>query len=196
MRDSEHILVVDDQLDNITIMERMLLRAGYRVSWADSGAAALEFLTHSIPDLILLDIMMPHMDGYATLHAIRENPRLPFIPIMFVSAKQTVADTVTGLDSGADDYLVKPVNREELLARMRVQLRLKQTRRELQREQDHLRRRGPDQEGGQDRGARREARVMREAPHAHERERHHPGREGERVPHSPAEDRPAHANPP
>jgi signal transduction histidine kinase len=139
MGESDHILVVDDQADNIIIMERMLQRAGYRVSSADSGAAALEFLTHSIPDLILLDIMMPQMDGYATLHAIRQNQSLPFIPIMFVSAKQTIADTVTGLDSGADDYLVKPVNRDELLARMRVLLRLKQTRRELQREQENLR---------------------------------------------------------
>ncbi len=83
--------------------------------------------------------MMPQMDGYATLHAIRENLSLPFIPIMFVTARQTIADTVTGLDSGADDYLIKPVNRDELLARMRVLLRLKQTRRELQREQEHLR---------------------------------------------------------
>ncbi len=139
MPDRDHILIVDDQEDNIIIMGRMLSRAGYRVSSADSGAAALEFVAHSIPDLILLDIMMPKMDGYATLHAIRQIASLPFIPIMFVSARQTTADTVTGLDSGADDYLIKPVNRDELLARMRVLLRLKQTRRELQREQEHLR---------------------------------------------------------
>lgn len=138
MTSNQHILIVDDQPDNILILERTLHRAGYVVSGVRSGQAALDFVAHTLPDLVLLDIMMPEMDGYITLQHIRANAALSFIPVMFLSAMHTVADTVTGLDHGADDYLVKPYNSDELLARIRMLLRLKDTRRALQREQEHL----------------------------------------------------------
>ncbi|HYF61251.1 MAG TPA: response regulator [Herpetosiphonaceae bacterium] len=138
MPNSDHILIVDDQKTNQMILERILERADYRTSSVSSGGEALEFVRRQAPDLILLDIMMPDMDGYSVLQAIRATAGLPFIPIMFVTAKHSTADTVTGLDSGADDYLSKPVNRDELLARVRVLLRLKDSRRALQREREHL----------------------------------------------------------
>jgi two-component system cell cycle sensor histidine kinase PleC len=138
MPSTDHILIVDDQKTNQLILERILERAEYRTSSVSSGGEALEFVRREAPDLILLDIMMPDMDGYSVLQSIRSIEGLPFVPIMFVTAKHSTADTVTGLDSGADDYLTKPVNRDELLARVRVLLRLKDTRRALQREQEHL----------------------------------------------------------
>ncbi len=135
---SDHILIVDDQQTNLMILQRMLEREGYTISTARSGASALASLEQTVPDLMLLDIMMPEMDGYETLQKIRNNPRLPFIPIIFVSAKQSVAHTVTGLDRGADDYVTKPVNRDELTARIRTLLRLKRSQRDLQRERERM----------------------------------------------------------
>ncbi|HEY1016198.1 MAG TPA: response regulator [Herpetosiphonaceae bacterium] len=136
MIDAAHILIVDDQKDNTVLLQYMLKAAGYRVSDASDGPEGLAFIKTCLPDLVLLDVMLPGMSGYEVLRTLRADAGLPFIPVMLVTAKQGVQDTVQGMDAGADDFLRKPVQRDELLARVRALLRLKQARDELVREQE------------------------------------------------------------
>jgi signal transduction histidine kinase len=120
----ERILVVDDLPDNLTIAQTILEDEGYEVSLVTDGQTALEEIAHSPPDLLLLDVMMPEMDGYEVTRRLRQDRRLPFIPILLISANDQ-SSVVEGLDAGADDFIRKPVDVEELLARVRSLLRLK-----------------------------------------------------------------------
>lgn len=114
------ILVVDDDPGIVSLIKRGLTYEGYSVSTASSGIEALDMVREDEPDLVLLDIMMPGVDGIEVSQQLR---RVSEVPILMVTAKGTVADRVAGLDSGADDYLVKPFALDELLARVRALLR-------------------------------------------------------------------------
>ncbi len=126
MKTSARILIIEDELAMRTALVDILEAEGHRVFSAPDGAAGLERAVKERPDLILLDIMMPKLDGYTLCAELRRLGHSE--PILMLTAKGRVEDRVTGLDVGADDYLVKPFSTEELLARVRALLR--RTRRE------------------------------------------------------------------
>jgi two-component system, cell cycle response regulator len=126
------ILVVDDNPDNLEIISTRLRFRGYEVSTAERGEEAIEKVHAEAPDLILLDIMMPDMDGYEVARRIRAERDLPYVPIIVVTARDSTEDKVTGLDAGADDYLTKPINFPELEARVRSMLRIKRLQDQLE----------------------------------------------------------------
>ncbi len=118
---NERILVIEDELAMRTALADLLASEGYRALTAADGQRGLERALDEKPDLILLDIMMPKLDGFALCAELR---RLAIaVPVLMLTAKGQVEDRVTGLDAGADDYLVKPFSTEELLARVRALLR-------------------------------------------------------------------------
>lgn len=125
------ILIVDDSPDNLEVLATRLRFRGYEIDTAVSGTEAIEHTTKSPPDLMLLDIMMPDIDGFEVTRRIKNNPVLPFIPIILVTARDSTQDKVAGLDAGADDYLTKPINFPELEARVRSMLRIKELQDEL-----------------------------------------------------------------
>ncbi|HEX8395505.1 MAG TPA: diguanylate cyclase [Longimicrobium sp.] len=125
------ILVVDDVEDNVEILNARLSSRGYEVITAMNGPSALERVEEQPPHLILLDVMMPGMDGHEVARRIKANEALPFIPIILVTALTETEDVVQGLESGADDYISKPYNFNELEARMRAMLRVKRLQDEL-----------------------------------------------------------------
>jgi two-component system, sensor histidine kinase and response regulator len=127
------IVVVDDQEANLQVLQGMLGDVGYDVVPATSGARALRLIIAQPPDLILLDAMMPEMDGFEVCRQIRAKPELGEIPIIFLSAIDDKAFVVRALDYGAVDYLTKPFNRAELLSRVKTHLALKQARDRLRR---------------------------------------------------------------
>jgi putative two-component system response regulator len=119
------ILVVDDTPDNLTLMSS-LLKDLYKVKVANSGEKALKIAeAEAQPDLILLDIMMPGMDGYEVCETLKANPRTREIPVIFLTAKSEVADEKRGLEMGAVDYITKPISPPIVLARVQTQLQLK-----------------------------------------------------------------------
>lgn len=120
----DHILVVDDSPDNLFLVQTILEEEGYEITLAEDGRSALAQIEQSPPDLVLLDVMMPEMDGFEVTKRIRDNPKLPFMPILLITASNQPS-VVKGLDSGADDFIRKPVEFDELLARVRSLLRLK-----------------------------------------------------------------------
>jgi two-component system, cell cycle response regulator len=123
---------VDDNQDNIEIIATRLRFRGYEILEASDGAQALEQVNDHAPDLILLDVMLPDIDGYEISRRIKGSPDLPFIPIILVTARDSTQDKVQGLDAGADDYLTKPINFPELEARVRSMLRIKRLQDELE----------------------------------------------------------------
>jgi len=125
MRDPARILVVDDVPDNVDILQMRLESQGYEVATAGDGAEALEKIRELLPDLVLLDIMMPKVDGIETVRRLKADGSLPFIPVILVTAKADSKDVITGLESGGDDYLTKPVDHAALSARVRAMLRIK-----------------------------------------------------------------------
>src|SRR6516225_4803256 len=125
MREPPLILVVDDVPDNVEILEMRLESLGYQVTTAGDGIAALDKTRELLPDLVLLDIMMPRLDGIETVKRLKADLSLPFIPVILVTAKTDASDVVAGLESGADDYLTKPVDHAALTARVRAMLRIK-----------------------------------------------------------------------
>lgn len=124
LSNTDRILVVDDSPDNVFLIQTILEEEGYAIATAEDGASALAQIEQSPPDLVLLDVMMPGMDGFEVTKRIRQNTKLSFIPILLITAhdKPSVAQ---GLDMGADDFIRKPVEVDELMARVRSLLRLK-----------------------------------------------------------------------
>jgi signal transduction histidine kinase len=121
------ILAVDDSPDGLFLLESILVEEGYEVVCAENGQTALAELEQHPPDLVLLDVMMPGMDGYEVTRRIRQQLNLPYIPVLLVTAHEQSC-VVEGLDAGADDFIRKPIIEvEELLARVRSLLRLKHT---------------------------------------------------------------------
>ncbi|MCG3201762.1 MAG: Adenylate cyclase 2 [Gammaproteobacteria bacterium] len=125
MASPARILVVDDVADNVEIVRARLESEGYEVLTAADGEAALETARSALPDLLLLDIMMPGLDGIEVTRRLKADPSLPFMPIILVTAKAAASDVVAGLDSGGDDYLTKPIDHAALMARVRSMLRIK-----------------------------------------------------------------------
>ncbi len=124
------ILVVDDQPINIKLLQRKLERQGMEVSVAYNGQDCLSLVAKDRPDLILLDVMMPEMDGIETCQQLKTNPATETIPIIFITAKASKEGKLEGLDAGAVDYITKPIDLDETLARVRTQLRLQEMFRE------------------------------------------------------------------
>ncbi|MDH3474412.1 MAG: PleD family two-component system response regulator, partial [Rhodospirillales bacterium] len=125
------ILVVDDILPNVKLLEAKLSAEYFDVLTASDGETAVEIATTEMPDLILLDVMMPGMDGFQVCQLLRADPKTRHIPIVMVTALSDVSDRVRGLESGADDFLSKPVNDVALFARVRSLVRLKMIMDEL-----------------------------------------------------------------
>lgn len=134
----QRILVVDDHPDNVEIIDARLSSRGYLIESASNGQEALEKVYQDPPHLILLDVMMPLMDGFEVSRRIRGDSTLPYIPIILVTARGETQDKVEGLDAGADDYLTKPINFPELEARVRSMLRIKKLQDELDRQNREL----------------------------------------------------------
>lgn len=125
MRDPALILVVDDNEANRDILETRLQAQGYQVISARDGEEAIERARADLPDLILLDIMMPKLDGFEVCKRLKSDDTLPLMPIILVTAKADIKDVVRGLEIGADEYLTKPVDHASLVARVRSILRIK-----------------------------------------------------------------------
>ena len=119
------ILVVDDEEPNRRLMEAMLIPLGYEVLFARDGLEALEQVRKAPPDVILLDIMMPEMDGLAVARRLKENEETKIIPVVMVTSLNEVVDRVKALEAGADDFLSKPVDRSELIATINSQFKVK-----------------------------------------------------------------------
>ena len=125
MREPPLILVVDDVPDNVDILQMRLESQGYEVVTAGDGEAALAITRDKLPDLVLLDIMMPKLDGIATVKQLKVDVALPFTPVILVTARADAKDVIAGLEAGGDDYLTKPVDQAALMARVRAMLRIK-----------------------------------------------------------------------
>ncbi len=130
---NERVLVVDDTPANIQAVAGILREAGYQLSVATNGVQALEVLARVRPDLILLDVMMPGIDGFETCRRIKDVPAWRGIPIIFLTAKTEINDIVKGFEVGAVDYVAKPFNAHELLARVNTHVTLDRLNRENQR---------------------------------------------------------------
>ena len=126
------ILVVDDNPTNIQVLFDLLSETGYRVAIAKSGENALQRLQSYLPDLILLDVMMPGIDGFETCRRLKAAPETQDIPVIFMTALADTVDKVKGLNLGAVDYITKPIQHEEVLARIRVHLQLQNLRKTLE----------------------------------------------------------------
>lgn len=125
MHTPPRILVVDDQPQNVQILKDRLEGEDYEILTATTGEAALEMATRQEPDLILLDVIMPGMDGNEVCRRLKANVALPFMPVIMVTAKSGAQDIIIGLEAGADEYLTKPLDQEALMARVKSMLRLK-----------------------------------------------------------------------
>jgi len=132
------ILVADDQVSNRELLEELLAAQGFTVIAVPDGAAALEELNHVAADLVLLDVMMPHLNGFEVCERIKANPETYLIPVVLVTALSDRQDRIEGIRAGADDFLSRPVDRTELLARVRSLLKLKQRTDELERAESVL----------------------------------------------------------
>jgi len=126
MNKPARILVVDDTPMNVKLLADVLTYEGFQVVTAAGGKEGLAKVASDQPDLVLLDVMMPDLDGYAVCRAIRANPETAILPVVMVTALNPADERVKGLEAGADDFLSKPVNEPELLARVRSLLRIKE----------------------------------------------------------------------
>ncbi|RMF91751.1 MAG: adenylate/guanylate cyclase domain-containing response regulator [Nitrospinota bacterium] len=142
MEKRSKILIVDDEPFNVDYLEQELEDLGYETASATNGEEALEKVASEAPDLILLDVMMPIMDGFTTCRMLKENEETRLIPIVIMTALDATEDRIKGIEAGADDFLTKPVNERELIARIQTALKLKHTvdrkLHELRRIKDHF----------------------------------------------------------
>src|SRR4026207_914951 len=141
------ILIVDDEPFNLDLLEQELADYEYVIERAGDGVEALEKTESFEPDLILLDYMMPRMNGLEVLKHLRATPEHQGIPVILLTAKATQEDKVAGLDAGADDYVTKPFDSFELLARVRAMLRIKELHDQLGEWNRTLEQKGQEQIG-------------------------------------------------
>jgi putative two-component system response regulator len=125
------ILIVDDTESSARLLKRLLVHDGYRVRLAHDGREALDILAREMPDLVLLDVLMPELDGFETCRRMKQDPSTRLVPVVLVTALTNRTDRIRGLEVGADDFLTKPVNAAELTARVRSLLRIKRITDEL-----------------------------------------------------------------
>jgi two-component system cell cycle response regulator len=130
---AERVLVVDDEAGNRELLEAILTEDGYRVEQADNGVRALAQATAAPPDLILLDLMMPGMNGFEVCQRLKQDPATASVPVIVVTALAQIKDKEAALTSGADDFLTKPVNTEDLRTRVAAMLKVRGIRQELDR---------------------------------------------------------------
>lgn len=123
VREQKRLLLIDDDPNLILLVKDYLEFRGYEVITAENGREALDVLEQDIPDMIICDVMMPEMDGYSFVKHVRDNERTSWLPVLFLSAKGQSQDRVTGLNTGADVYMVKPFEPEELVAQVEASLR-------------------------------------------------------------------------
>ena len=119
MSSDHHILCIEDEIDIQEIIAYNLGKSGYAVTLADDGVKGLELAQTQLPDLVLLDIMLPGLNGMQVCERLKADPKTQSIPIIMLSARSEEADVISGLSSGADDYITKPYNAEELILRIR-----------------------------------------------------------------------------
>ncbi|AFZ21455.1 response regulator [Allocoleopsis franciscana] len=122
---AKRILVVDDVEDNLFLLQTILTEEGFEVDVAKNGKSALAKIEATPPDIVLMDAMMPGMNGYETTRRIRQNKNLPFMPILLITAYLD-ANAAQGLELGANDFIRKPIEYDELMARIKSSLRLKE----------------------------------------------------------------------
>ena len=125
------ILIVDDIPGNLQVVGNILENCHFDIALAQSGVAALEFAAKELPDLILLDIMMPGLDGFETCRSLKAQESTAHIPVIFLTAKSETEDIVKGFSAGAVDYVVKPFQKDELIARVTTHVELKRAREEI-----------------------------------------------------------------
>jgi class 3 adenylate cyclase len=131
-RSKAHILVVDDVPANVELLEALLITDGYDVTTAADGHEALDFVAEDEPDLVLLDVMMPGMNGFEVCEQLKAGETTRFIPIVLITALDGIEDKLRGIAAGADDFLTKPFNRQELKARVRSLLRIRRLHNEVE----------------------------------------------------------------
>jgi adenylate cyclase len=132
MSQKPRILVVDDTPQNVKLLKRLLSATGYDVVTASSGAEALALIAGDKPDLVLLDVVMAEMSGYQVCRAIRADPATALLPVVMVTSLDPAEERVKGIEVGADDFLSKPINQEELLARVKSLLRVRALHRQVE----------------------------------------------------------------
>lgn len=135
---SARILIVDDHEDNVELLRARLESWGFETLSASDGAEALSMIETNLPDLVLLDVMMPKVDGMEVARRVKNNPDLPFIPIIMQTALDSTENKVEGLEAGADDYITKPIDFPELKARVNSMLRIKRLQEEIEEREREL----------------------------------------------------------
>ncbi len=130
-KNTSSILAVDDNQHNLQLLGSVLQKEGYEVAMAMNGEEALAYLREELPDLILLDVMMPTMDGFQVCEEFKKDQMNTNIPVIFLTAKTDTDDVVKGFESGGVDYISKPFKSAELLARVKTHLDLKKAREEI-----------------------------------------------------------------
>jgi PAS domain S-box-containing protein len=136
--ESSTILIVDDKLDNLKLLTTFLRQRGFELMVAQSGEETLKHVERIIPDIILLDVMMPGIDGFKTCRCLKEDKTTKDIPVIFMTALTDTVDKVKGFEMGAVDYLTKPLQHEEVLARVNAHLTIRKFQRQLQEQNDLL----------------------------------------------------------
>lgn len=126
------MLVVDDDEDSRRLLAHLLKRKGYSVVLADGGPAALGALADESVDVVVLDVMMPNMDGFAVCRELKKQPATASLPIILLTARDDIETRATGMKLGVSEFLAKPVNKEELYARVRTQIDGRQRARQLE----------------------------------------------------------------
>jgi two-component system cell cycle response regulator len=132
------ILIVDDNAQNAELLQAYLEPLDYIIRIAVDGVDALETIEHFLPDIVLLDIMMPRMSGFEVCKRLKKNPKTADIPVVMVTALNEIGDIERGVDCGADDFLSKPINKLELVTRVKSLLRVRHLKGELERTLSYL----------------------------------------------------------
>jgi len=138
LRDPPRILIVDDNPTNLEVLQVRLRAQGYELVTAVDGVDALAKMREFEPDLVLLDVMMPKLDGISVVKQLKQDTKFRFIPVILVTAKADTRDVVAGLEAGGDDYLTKPFEQAALVARVRSMLRIKELHDKVQAQSEQL----------------------------------------------------------